>query len=315
MSAIHAISSAPARTNRDGAQLAATITREASQQTYYTIRLLVDRDLVADAYRAYAYFRWVDDILDAERGTKTERTTFVERQKAILEMCYRGEWPDANSVEEQMLIDLVRNDREENSGLRSYLFNMMAVMAFDTERRGRIISESELATYSRTLAIAVTDALHYFIGHGNRLPGCETRYEAVYGAHLVHMLRDALEDASAGYFNVSAEFIAGNGVSLPVVDNPAYREWVKRRVQLARDRFRAGREYICQVKNLRCRLAGFAYTARFEWMLRTIVRDDFRLRQDYPERKSLAAFFWMTWMTLVSTIVSPKIGAKLVDFG
>ncbi len=38
-------------------QLAASITKAASQQTYYTIRFLADRDRMADAYRAYAYFR------------------------------------------------------------------------------------------------------------------------------------------------------------------------------------------------------------------------------------------------------------------
>jgi hypothetical protein len=37
--------------------LAASITRNASKQTYYTIRYLVDDGLVDDAYRAYAYFR------------------------------------------------------------------------------------------------------------------------------------------------------------------------------------------------------------------------------------------------------------------
>ena len=46
--------------------LAAAITKSASKQTYYTIRFFVDRGRVDDAYRAYGYFRWVDDVLDAE---------------------------------------------------------------------------------------------------------------------------------------------------------------------------------------------------------------------------------------------------------
>jgi phytoene/squalene synthetase len=46
--------------------LAAAITSAASRQTYYTVRFLVDRPRRADAYRAYAYFRWVDDVLDGE---------------------------------------------------------------------------------------------------------------------------------------------------------------------------------------------------------------------------------------------------------
>jgi large subunit ribosomal protein L18 len=48
--------------------LAASITKAASKQSYYTIRFLVDRDRMDDAYRAYAYFRWVDDIIDDGAG-------------------------------------------------------------------------------------------------------------------------------------------------------------------------------------------------------------------------------------------------------
>ena len=69
--------------------------------------------------------------------------------------------------------------------------------------------------------------------------------------------------------------------------------------------FKAGRECTAQVKNLRCRLAGFAYTARFEWMLRAIERDHYRLREEYPERKSLRAGLWMMALTVASMIGSP----------
>ncbi len=48
---------------------ASIITKAASKQTYYTIRFLVDRARLEDAYRAYAYFRWVDDVLDAGSGS------------------------------------------------------------------------------------------------------------------------------------------------------------------------------------------------------------------------------------------------------
>jgi hypothetical protein len=70
--------------------LAPTITKAASQQTYYTIRFLADRDKIADAYRAYAYFRWVDDALDAESSSSHERKRLSVGNVA-LEKCYRGE--------------------------------------------------------------------------------------------------------------------------------------------------------------------------------------------------------------------------------
>ena len=43
------------------AALARAITRAGSKQTYYTARLMVDKALVDDFLKAYAYFRWVDD--------------------------------------------------------------------------------------------------------------------------------------------------------------------------------------------------------------------------------------------------------------
>ena len=63
---------------------ASAITKAASKQTYYTIRLLVDRERVDDAYRAYGYFRWVDDTLDADSCSRSERTAFLLRQKELL---------------------------------------------------------------------------------------------------------------------------------------------------------------------------------------------------------------------------------------
>ncbi len=56
--------------NQTQANTAIAITKAASKQTYATIRFLVDRERVNDAYLAYAYFRWVDDVLDAESGPR-----------------------------------------------------------------------------------------------------------------------------------------------------------------------------------------------------------------------------------------------------
>ena len=290
--------------------LAAKITKSASKQTYYTIRFFVDRGRVADAYRAYGYFRWLDDVLDAETGSRVERCAFVDRQKSLLEACYRGETPDDVSVKEMILVDLIRNDTEKNSGLQSYLRNMMTVMQFDAERRGQVISQGELSGYSRALAVAVTEALYYFIGHDDPSPQHEARYLAVTAAHITHMLRDAIEDNEAGYFNTPREYLQVRGMSPQDVDNPSFREWVSGRVKLARMYFKASREATAQVKNWRCRLAGYAYTARFEWMLGAIERDGYRLRAEYPERKSLQAGLWMAWLTLASMLAWPWLKLK-----
>ena len=56
---------------------------------------------------------------------------------------------------------------------------------------------------------------------------------------------------------------------------------------LARECFKAGKDYLAHVQNPRCRLAGFAYTARFEWLLDTIEEEGYSLRPEYNERKSV----------------------------
>jgi phytoene/squalene synthetase len=282
--------------------LAAGITRCASKQTYYTIRYLVDNNLVDDAYRAYAYFRWMDDWLDQEWRPRTERLAFIKSQQALVDSCYRGVLPAGLSPEQQLLANLIQKDLERNSGLHAYIRNMMAVMAFDAGRRGRLITQRELNDYTCWLAVAVTEALHYFIGHDCGSPQGETRYQAVTGAHITHMLRDMVEDVEAGYFNIPSELVAGRGMDLRDLKSQASRWWVMERVQKARSCFKIGRDYLAQVENLRCRLAGYAYIHRFEVVLDCIEQDGYLLKAQYPERKARGRgaemIGWALWMAL-----------------
>lgn len=292
------------------AALAASLTKSASKQSYYTIRFLADRARAADAFRAYGYFRWVDDAVDAQAGSKTEKLAFIARQQALLETWSRGETAGVVYAPEEILRDLIRHDTEKNSGLRMYLRHMMQVMAFDAARRGEIISQTELSEYSRHLATALTEAIYYFIGHDTPSPLHSARYLSVTAAHITHMLRDAYEDVAAGYFNIPREYLQAHSIAPQAIESRAYCEWVYARVHLAREYFAAGRECLAQVKNWRCRMAGYAYTARFEWMLGAIERDHYCLRAAYPERKSIHAGLWMLGSTFASLIESPQTRAK-----
>ncbi|NOH11032.1 MAG: squalene/phytoene synthase family protein [Chloroflexi bacterium] len=285
-------------------EFAAEITKKGSRQTFYTIRFFVDRERVGDAYRGYAYFRWLDDLLDDSVGSKQEKLVLVARQQKLLDACYRGKVSEALCKEEAMLVDLVCNDTEPNSGLQSYLRNMMKVMRFDVERRYRVISQAELAEYTQALAKAVTDYMHHFIGHDDPPPPDRTRYLAVNAAHITHMLRDTVEDVDAGYFNIPIEYLQAEEMLPSDINNEAYRRWVCERVELARMCFAAGREYMMQIKNWRCRLAGFAYIARFEWVLGAIERENYSLRDGYPELKGLQASLWVLWSAITSMLSS-----------
>jgi phytoene/squalene synthetase len=270
-------------------ELPVLITRAASKQAYYTIRYLVDHDRRFSAYQAYAYFRWVDDRIDQPVSDRAERLAFVRREQDLLDSAYRAnhgqgcrDWGGL-APQERLVLDLIRSDDLCASGLHSYVSNMMAVMAFDANRRDRLVTGQELEQYSRHLSVAVTDALHYFIGHEDEPPIGEARYFPAMAAHITHMLRDTFADIRLGYFNVPLELLESGGIDPRDVESAPYRDWVSCRVHLARAYFKDGSSYLDQVKSTRCRLAGYAYMARFAGMLDAIEREGYRLRPAYAE--------------------------------
>jgi phytoene/squalene synthetase len=286
------------------ADLARSLTRASSKQSYFTARLLVDRDLVDDCCRAYGYFRWADDVVDgvtAENGSsrsQDERISFISRQKLLVDRLYRHEPVEHLSPEEQIIVDLVRHDRGEDSGLQSFIRNFLAIIEFDAHRRGRLISQRELTWYSSCLGKAVTDAIQYFIGNGHPYPTADNHYLAATAAHITHMLRDLVEDAAEGYINVPREYLQAHGIGSDNLSSPPLRAWVRERVQLARQYFCDGKRYIDDLEVLRCKIAAHWYCARFEGVLDTIEQDGYVLRAVYSRRRKLSTWLRMAWLAV-----------------
>jgi len=278
------------------AALARSITRASSKQTYYTARLMVDQDLVNDCYRAYAYFRWADDIIDITSQSSDERISFIRRQGELIDRLYRDERPHDLTPEEEMVADLISRDRGENSGLQSFIRNFLAVIEFDAYRKGRLISQDELTWYSDCLGKSVTDGIQYFIGNGHPYPVTEDRYLAATAAHITHMLRDMVLDIADGYINIPREYLEAHSISPEDVDSPSFQAWVRGWVEQARQYFREGKRYLDELDVLRCKIAGHWYCARFEGVLDTIERDGYILRAAYNERHKLSAWLKMAWL-------------------
>jgi phytoene/squalene synthetase len=201
-----------------------------------------------------------------------------------------------------MLVDLVRHARSPRCELESYLTNMMRVMAFDADRRGRLVAGDDLDAYTSWLAKAVTDAVSHFVGGGHAaLDG--DRYRAAAGAHILHMLRDTYEDVRVGYYNIPRERLEAYGIGPEDIGSAAYRAWVSERVRLARSEFAAGRAYIARCDGQRYRLAGLAYIGRFEWLIERLERDGFRLQPHYDEPSSVATALRMGGRTAQRMLV------------
>ena len=278
------------------AELAKSITRAGSKQTYYTARFMVDKDLVGDFYRAYAYFRWIDDVIDVSSRTDDERLSFITRQKELIEDLYQKEQVENLTAEEDILKDLIENDRGEDSGLQSFLCNMFAIIEFDAKRKGRLVSSGELNWYVDTLGTSVTDGLLYFIGNGSNYPNSENRYQAGVAAHITHLLRDMHQDNADGFINIPREYLEEHNLKPLDMDAQLYKSWVQERVELARVYFTEGKRYLDQLSVLRSKIVGHWYSARFEVVLDTIERDGYFLRRDYHERQRVSTWLKIAWL-------------------
>jgi phytoene/squalene synthetase len=245
------------------ATLARSITRVGSKQTYYTARLLVDRELVNDFFRAFAYFRWADDIIDVgapvdsavlagvdtsggvSSQSRDDCISFIKRQSELIDRVYNDERPDDLTPEEEIIADLISH------------------------------SQDELMWYSDTLAKSVTDGIRYFVGNGHRYPATDDSHLAATTAHIAHLLRDMSQDTVDGFINIPREYLVEHGISQTEADSPAFRAWVHGQVEQAQQYFDEGKRYLDGLNVMRCIIAGYWYSAWFEGVLDTIERDGF----------------------------------------
>ncbi|MCJ7660980.1 MAG: squalene/phytoene synthase family protein [Anaerolineales bacterium] len=294
------------------AALAELITQTGSKQTYYTARLMVDKDLISDFYRAYAYFRWADDVIDVESHSNEERISFTSRQRELIDSLYNDESPDDLFPEEEILADLIKHDKGENSGLQSFIRNMFAIIEFDAFRKWRLVTQEELIWYTDCLGISVTEGLLYFIGNGHPYPDNGSRYLAAEAAHITHLLRDMSQDTSDGFINIPREYLDAHGINPEDMESIPYRNWVQERVELARRYFHEGKRYLDELEVLRCKIVGYWYCARFEAVLDIIERDDYVLRVSYDERRKPSTWIKIAWLGVT---VALRHIAKQLEFG
>jgi len=280
------------------AQIAREITHRSSKQTFFTIKLLVDEKLRDDCYRAYDYFRWVDDMVDVVYQDNNQKIEFVERQIFIADALYAGNRSFKLTEEETMLADLIKNDAGSAGLLKSYIYNFLVIIKFDAIRHGNWINTKQLEWYASTLGKAVTDGIQYFVCNGYPYRDSKNRYLAATAAHITHMLRDTKEDLKEGYYNYYAPEMEEQYLfKMEIMDGPD-KDWIRSRVNLARRYFNDGKIYLDSLDALRCKIVGYLYCMRFERILDIIEEDGFQLRERYPSEAKGAIWIKYGWNVL-----------------
>ncbi len=284
------------------ATLARSITQKASKQTYYTARHMVDRHLVDDFFRAYAYFRWIDDMIDETLHSRKERISFIQQQRMLIDSLYKKQSTNNLNSYEEIIAVLIENDKRKNSKLQSFIRNMFSIVEFDAYRKGRLITEEQLNWYSDCLAKSTTDGLQYFIGNNQQYPVAQNQYFAAKAAHIIHLLRDMVDDLQNGFINIPKEYIELNNIKLSQIESPEFKAWVRDRIEKARVYFIEGKRYLENLKVLRCKTVGLWYCARFEHVLDKIENEDYLLRESYREKYNSPTLIKMARLSLVTSL-------------
>ena len=182
-----------------------------TKEKHFKFRLLV-KTLISNRTGKYllfffAYLRWVDDFIDEESNTISEKRNFLKGQLELFESILRGKIFSVTKLEENFLLYYLDYAHSINSnilieGLRSIL------ETFETDinklATNGLIAKKEFDNYIATQ----TKSLFYIIYHF-LMNGCDLDINNCPLASFYHLdlLRDLKEDADMGYINSNIEEI------------------------------------------------------------------------------------------------------------
>jgi phytoene/squalene synthetase len=106
------------------------------------------------------------------------------------------------------------------------------------------------------------------------------------------------QDDADGFINIPREYLEEKSINHEDINDPAYKDWVRKRVELARELFVEGKRYLDELDVLRCKIVGYWYCARFEVVLDTIERDEYNLRKEYHERRRISTWLKIIWLAV-----------------
>jgi len=256
-------------------------TKASNPTAYFLVRLFGEKDRRDHSFLIYAYFRWVDDIIDCPRTSYEEKKRFMERQGKLLRNLYDGlAYQGDYILEEQFAHYFVAFDREMGFALKDDILGMFSVSMHDLERNGAPTPAKEMDEFIYVESKSFINMIRFFCGETGGYDGAD-EYDEGIGCKLVHLLRDFIEDLDQGCVNISRDDMEKYRINLDNVNNDNFRAWVRDRVELVRERFRRGKRNLSNSRRLRYKIASYLYCAKYEDILTIIEKDNYYLRSEH----------------------------------
>ena len=153
---------------------------------------------------AYAYARWLDDVVDSGGVPESTKSEIFERQKLILSSYPSVQELRPLSIPESLLCLLLDQDARWGGRMRDSIVETFDTFEFDLARRFRRVRRAELDDYSERMGVSFARSIALLLG----VEGLPTRAELAPLARAgckTFMLRDLREDLEHGYINIPLE--------------------------------------------------------------------------------------------------------------
>ena len=157
----------------------------------------------------YAYFRYVDDIIDSTVISLNEKREFLKRQRSLLNHWYKRESAEEIINEYENIAQvLVAKDLIFTTQIKSYLFRLLDSMEYDLERQesGTIFSREQIRIYNMELFLS--NCQLFFLGFtGRTIDESKALLGLMDMSNEYATIKDLEEDIKAGIIKISIEDI------------------------------------------------------------------------------------------------------------
>jgi hypothetical protein len=172
-------------------------------------KLMISRKIRTYGYFCYYYLRWVDEYIDSNFNSLTEKKVFFENQKTLTYSIIKGENVKLNFTEEYFLLYFMNYALSQPTRLLVDSFTRLLGTIGDDirrlENRG-LFSENEKQSYMNENTKSLFNITNYFL-----VPESAFKYQTDFNCirTLVYtfLIRDLEEDFNLGYINISDEEI------------------------------------------------------------------------------------------------------------
>lgn len=172
-------------------------------------RLMVSRKTRPYAYFCYYYFRWVDDFIDSQVNSISEKKTFFKNQSVLAQSLINGETVKLNVTEEYFLLYFMKFALAQDSRILVDSFTLLLRTIGDDIKRlenNGLFSENEKQLYMDDNTNSLFNIINFFLKTESAVKH-QNDFNCIRALVYTLLFRDLEEDFLLGYINISTEEI------------------------------------------------------------------------------------------------------------